>query len=255
MTATVSKGDISGSQLTVAYKDYNKDAAIRRFFVETDPTDNKTTVINAVYSAAGLTHDELTSLPLQTITATRVGIGKWLVICRYDRSVTTSLPIGSSLLVDCQTGFESMPIYTDYSYFSDGVPFGQVLASPDGIANTENQSGIERKAWQRPVLKLKWPFASGTHPAVNYRNAAGTLNSNALSVANVTNMFPAQTVRYDGFVCDTKATTNGPRYYGYHAMTYATNSAWVHQTLYQSGGQWQVKLERSYPVGNWVQPI
>ena len=253
MTATISKGDISGSQLSVAYKDYNKDAAIRRFFVEADASDDKTTVINAVYTNIGLTHDELTSLPLQTITATRIGIGKWLVIARYDRSVTTSLPIGSANLVDTQASVESMPIYTDYSNFSNGVPFGNVLATPDGLSNEKNASGIERKAWQRPVLKLKWPFAQGTHPALNYRNAPGTLNTATLTLGGGITLAP-QTVRYDGFVCDTKATTLGARYYGYHAMTYASDSAWVHQVLFWNGAQWQVRLDRSYPIGLWSQP-
>tara|TARA_A100001515_G_scaffold127829_2_gene113709 strand:- start:273 stop:1040 length:768 start_codon:yes stop_codon:yes gene_type:complete len=254
MTAVVTKSDISGSQLSLAYKDYNKDAAIRRFFVEADASDNKTTVITAVYNAIGLTHNEQSSLPLQTLTATRVGIGKWLVIARYDRSVTTSLPLGSSLLVDAQTAFESVTIYTDNSNYTDGVPFGSVLASPDALFQRNERSGVERKSWQRPVIRLKWPFAQGTHPLINYNTAAGTLNANALNIAGNVGLLPAQSVRYDGLVLDTKATTLGPRYYGYHAMTYAPNSSWLHQTLFWNGAQWAVRLEQSYPVGSWVAP-
>ena len=248
MTAIVSKGDIAGSELTVAYKDYNKDSAIRRFFVEADAGDTKATVINAVYSSIGLLHDELTSLPLQTLTATRIGIGKWLVIARYDRSVTTSLPISGNLLVDTETAFESMPVYTDYSAFSNGIPFGAVLCPASEIADATKRSSVERKIWQRPVLRLKYPFAEGIHPIVNFRNAAGTINSSAMVVSGVS--LPAQSVRYDGFVCDTKATTLGPRFYGYHSLTYSTNSAWQTQELYFDS-QWRVRLQTMYNVGSW----
>jgi len=249
MSASITKSDISGSQLTVAYKDYNKDSAIRRFFVDADPADTKADVINAVYGAIGLLHNELTSLPLQTLTATRIGIGKWLVIARYDRSVTTSLPIAASSLVDTQTAYEAMPIYTDYSTFSNGVPLGAVLCPASEITDATKRSSVERKVWQRPVLRMKWPFATGIHPAVNYRNAAGTLNTSQILVSG--QAFAPQTVRYDGFVCDSRATTAGARYYGYHALTYATDSAWQAQELYYDS-QWRVRLVKMYTVGSWT---
>ena len=253
MSATISKSDISGSSLTVSYRDYNKDAAIRRFFVEAAETDDKEVVISAVYGSISTHHNELTSLPLQSLTATRIGIGKWLVVGRYDRSVTAGLPLSSSLLTDVATAFESMPIYTDLSAFSFGIPNGQILTDFAGL--TGPRSGIERKIWQRPVLRLKWPFDTATHPAIGYRNAGGTTNTNAMGLAGAGTLLPAQSVRYDGFVCDSYATTSGVRYRGHHALTYSPSTSWKTQELtWQQGqtGGWVVNLVQAYATGTWV---
>jgi len=249
MTAILTKSDINGSSLTIGYRDWKKDAAIRRFFVQAAAADTKSAVISAVYASVSTHHNELTNLPLQSLTATRIGIGNWLVIGRYDRSVTQGLALNAPFLVDAASAFESMPIYTDYSNFQDGVPYGQVLATATSITQ-QQRSAVERKVWQRPVLRLKWPFETNIHPMNGYRNAGGTTNANGLTIGGSANTLPAQSVRYDGFVCDTYATTGGARYRGHHNLTYSPSSNWKSQNLFFDG-QWQVELVPMYRVGTW----
>lgn len=250
MSASVSKSDINGSSLTVSYRDYNKDAAIRRFFVEAAHSDDKEIVIGAVRSAVGTHHNELTTLPLQSLTATRIGIGKWLVVGRYDRSVTAGLPLSGSILTDVATAFESMPIYTDMSVFTDGIPNGAILTGFDGLVN-KNRSSIERKIWQRPVVRLKWPFDQSAHPMVAYKNAAGTTNKTALALGNSVGLLPSQSTRYDGFVCDSYATTSGVRYRGHHALTFSPSGNWKTQELTFTN-QWEINLVQTYVAGTWT---
>ena len=250
MTAVLTKSDINGSSLTIGYRDWKKDAAIRRFFVQAAAADTKSAVISAVYASVSTHHNELTNLPLQSLTATRIGIGNWLVIGRYDRSVTQGLPLTAPFLVDAATAFESMPIYTDYSNFEDGVPYGQVLTTPS-LIREQKRSAVERKVWQRPVMRLKWPFETATHPMNDYRNAAGTTNAGGLAIGGSANVLPAQSVRYDGFVCDTYATTTGARYRGHHNLTYSPSSSWKSQNLFWDTDQWAVELVPMYKVGTW----
>ena len=254
MSASVSKSDINGSSLTVSYRDYNKDAAIRRFFVEAAHSDDKEIVIAAVFASISTHHNELTTLPLQSLTASRIGIGTWLVVGRYDRSVTAGLPMSGSILTDISTAFESMPIYTDLSAFSNGIPNGQILTGFDGLTDP-NRSSIERKIWQRPVLRLKWPFDQSAHPMIGYRNAAGTTNKTALALGNQAGLLPAQSTRYDGFVCDSYATTTGVRYRGHHALTYSSSGTWKTQELtyiraFNTG--WVIDLVQAYATGSWT---
>tara|TARA_R110000824_G_scaffold150836_1_gene321574 strand:- start:3833 stop:4591 length:759 start_codon:yes stop_codon:yes gene_type:complete len=250
MSASVSKSDINGSSLTVSYRDYNKDAAIRRFFVEAAHSDDKEVVIGAVFASISTHHNELTTLPLQSLTASRIGIGKWLVVGRYDRSVTAGLPLSGSILTDVATAFESMPIYTTLSTFTDGIPNGEILTGFDGLTNP-SRSSVERKIWQRPVLRLKWPFDQSAHPMIGYRDAAGTTNKTALALGNSVGLLPAQSTRYDGFVCDSYATTNGVRYRGHHALTYSSSGNWKTQEL-TFNSEWEIKLVQAYAAGTWT---
>ena len=250
--ATVDKNDIKGSQLTFAYREYLKDSAIRRFYVTASSSDNKNSVITAVKTRIGDFHPELSNLPLQTITATRVGIYRWLVIAKYDRSVTFGLPTQGGRLAGTQTAFESLPIYTDLSNFEFGVPRGELAMPAINIGDPDKRSSIERKIWQRPVIKYKWPFDLGIHPSIYFRNAAGTLNQTQLLIGGISH--PARRMRYDGFVSKARYTRSGVRYTGFHSLTYSGQSEWLAQDLFYDDNnlRWDVELRDMYTVGSWA---
>ena len=251
--ATVTKSDIKGSSLLYAYRDYLKDSGIRRFYVTSGISDTKESVVSAVKTKIGDYHPEINNLPLQSITATRLGVQRWLVIAKYDRSVTFGLPTGGGILAGSQTAFESLPIYTDLSAFTDGFPNGELLC-PDEAARNDpaKRASIERKIWQRPVVKYKWPFDLGIHPAFNFRNAPGTLNKTVLLIGSQPH--DVGTVRYDGFVSKARYTRQGVRHTGYHSLTYSGSSAWLAQDLVhiEGDGGWQVIIRDMYYSGSWA---
>ena len=247
--ATVSKSDIKGSSLSYAYRDYLKDSGIRRFYVTSTTSDTKERVISAVKTRIGDYHPEINNLPLQSITATRLGVQRWLVIAKYDRSVTFGLPTGGGSLTNSQTAFESVPIYTDLSAFTDGFPDGELLCpDEENRNNPDKRASVERKIWQRPVVKYKWPFDLGIHPALYFRNAAGTLNNSTVLIGGQSH--DAGAVRYDGFVSKARYTRLGVRYTGYHSLTYSGQSAWLAQDLIFDGS-WQVVIREMYNTGSW----
>ena len=251
--ATLAKSDIKGSSLSYAYRDYLKDSGIRRFYVTSGTSDTKERVISAVKTRIGDYHPELNNLPLQTITATRLGVQRWLVIAKYDRSITFGLPTGGGFLAGSQTAFESVPIYTDLTRFENGFPNGELLC-PDEQTKQDpsKRAGIERKIWQRPVVKYQWPFDLGIHPAFYFRNAPGTLNKTVVLIGGQSHN--VGTVRYDGFVSKARYTRLGVRYTGYHSLTYSGASAWLAQDLVhiEGDGGWQVILRDMYYSGSWA---
>tara|TARA_R100001082_G_scaffold110915_2_gene92394 strand:+ start:9950 stop:10228 length:279 start_codon:yes stop_codon:yes gene_type:complete len=88
MTVSILAYDIPGSEMThYTGKDYKQQRAVRKFFVGST-TETKDTIINSVKTTIGTTHPHNfgvsnSNLPLQTMTASKVGRDRWIVTAQY----------------------------------------------------------------------------------------------------------------------------------------------------------------------------
>jgi len=223
MAVTVTKSDISGSSLTLAYKDFNKDQAVRRFYVEAATTDTKVDVLNAIYASIGTLHNTLTDLPLQTINVTRIGIGTWMATAIYNRSAASGLPQSNTLLAETSERFEytsvvatNVGLFNSPSAYENGLPAGPINMPSSALYNPFARNLIVRRKVPVPVSRVRIPFDRGVHPDINYANLLGTINANNVALFGAQFLCKRYELLFEGIECRSVATALGTRYGGYY---------------------------------------
>lgn len=263
MAVVIAKSDIVGSNLTLGYKDFNKDQALRKFYIEAATTDDKDAVLTALKNSIGLMHNELTDLPLQTINVIRIGIGTWMATAIYNRSAASGLPQTNTLMADLNETFEYVScvattggIFGSNDNYENGLPAGPINIPASLIHNPGARSAIVRTSIPVPVGRVKVPFERGVHPNINYAMLLGTTNKSA--VANLfgpTYSAKPHTLVFEGIQCKTVATATGIRYGGYyifkHRMTGFRSQVEYFESGFPTRGIWKWGWEFHNRAVNW----
>ena len=220
MTVTVVKSDIPGSQMSLGYRDFNKDAAVRKFYVTAATTDDKDDIFTAVFSAIGSFHNELTDLPLQTLTANRAGIGRWIVTAVYNRAAAGGLPQSGNVLSDMAASFtfETIVAKVDGSY-EEGLPAGPINMPASLLTDSKARGSIVRQQISVPLIKIKLPFSRGLHPLITYGSLVGKINSNQFQIVFGFNA-KINTLLFEGITSRAVATATGTVYAGTYNFLY-----------------------------------
>lgn len=223
--------DIPGSSLTIAFLNYERDSATRKFLVEsTGRADAITTVISSGLSGSAL-HPDNNALKADGITAQAVGKGRWIVTVQYARKNYGSIPSIITTLANIRMAYEGIEVYCSPSEFSNGLPFGgngREFVHPGGSFNADPKDPPKPWIYNRPVANIQLPFSTATFPS-NLIEDVGALNTGNFSIAGF-NASP-QTVRFDGM----ESKSVGPNYdfyipagatityYGTESYTYSPN--------------------------------
>lgn len=247
---TIISSDIPGSSLTIAFQNYERDAAVRKFLVESNTrADAIQTVITDSGALNGNTgHPDETALKADGITAQAVGPGRWLVTVQYVRNKYGSIPSTISTLVNLRMAYEGVEVFCTADEFVNGLPLGgnaRKFAYPGGPAGTSTDPQDPPKPWiyNRPVINVQVPFSETTFPQqamnnVGKINLAATIDFGTFTAAK-------GTVRYDG--AEMKAT--GPnydfyvptgadvRYYGTYSYTYSPYGWYKQKIEWDSGNE------------------
>jgi len=267
MTVSIVKSDISGSQMSVGYKDFNQDKAVRKFLVSTTATsEDKEDVVSEVFDQIGSLHNELTSLPLQSLTATRIGVMRWLVTAVYNRSAASGLPQTNTLIADTQTSHMTVQVCaSNVGHFNQPIKYEHGL--PAGPINMPKALWYSPTAEPRinwtlatvPVTKVRVPFDRGVHPDIVYGKLLGTVNATPFTLFGVSYTVKPNQLRFEGIHCKTVATATGYRYGGYYTLLYRP-SGFRHQVPFFGRGyledprlrpKWQWAWENMYNTTNW----
>jgi hypothetical protein len=245
---TIISSDIPGSSLTIAFQNYERDAATRKFLVDSwSRADAIETVISDAAALNGtVNHPDEGALKADGITAQAVGPGRWVVTVQYLRRKYGAIPSTVTGLVNLRMAYEGIEVYCTPDEFVGGLPFGgngKKFAYPGGNFSTDPRDPPKPWVYNRPVVNVQIPFSSTSFPDQALNNI-GKINLNAAIDFGTFNA-PTGTVRYDG--AEMKAT--GPsydfyvpsgakiRYYGTYSYTFSPNGFYKQRVDYDDSLQ------------------
>lgn len=255
--------DIPGSQLTIAYANYQQDSATRKFLVSaTDRAEAiSTTIANGDGDADALDygHPNESRLKVNQITATAVGPDRWMVTVQYVRNRFTGLPQagggGNVALFNSRVAYESVQVYCDPSVWADGLPSGP-FAYPRDLNTNPAQPPLPY-IWNRPVFVIEIPFSTSTNPIASGGALSeevvhvGQVNSSAVTL--FTAAFPAGTLRYDGMTLTSTANSAAAlgtvNYYGTKKFSYSTGGFYQQHLEFLTSGVWDFYNLTAYETG------
>jgi hypothetical protein len=254
---TVLASDISGSSLTIAFQNYERDAATRKFLVEaTSRADAINTIIgdaNALNNTVD--HPDESALKADGITAQAVGPGRWVVTVQYlRRPGYGTIPSTVTTLANLRMSYEGIEVFCTPRNMADGLPFGDgngtEFVYPGGPAGLSTDPQDPPKPWvfNRPVVNIQIPFSTGTFPSTAMQNVGGYNQTNTFNVGGF--VCPIGTVRYDG--AELRATgpsvggftppSSSVRYYGTYSYTYSPGGFYKQRITYNSSSsRWQAQ--------------
>lgn len=207
--------DIPGSSLTIAFQNYERDAATRKFLVASHSRADA--IQTVIQNAAGLnndsSHPDESALKADGVTAQAVGPGRWLVNVQYVRNKYGAIPSNATTLAQLRMSYEGIEVFCTPASFVNGLPFGNngtSFVNPGGPAGLSTDQRDPPKPWiyNRPVVNVQIPFSQTSFPNTALENV-GTLNTGNFSIGG----FSASpgTVRYDG----AELKSVGPSFSGY----------------------------------------
>lgn len=248
---TIISSDIPGSSLTIAFQNYERDSATRKFLVDSySRADAITTVISSADALNGtVNHPDENALKADAITAQAVGPGRWVVSVQYGKKKYGAIPTTITELANLRMAYEGVEVFCTPAQFQNGLPFGSngtQFVYPGGPAglSTDPQDAPRPWVYNRPVVSVQIPFSETAFPSSAMENV-GNLNSQVITVG--TFQCERGTLRYDG--AELKAT--GPsydfyvpsgatvRYYGTYSYTYSPSGFYKQRITWDSGSeQW-----------------
>lgn len=251
---TIISSDIPGSSLTIAFQNYERDSAVRKFLVASDSrADAITTVIsNAAALNNTVNHPDESALKADGITAQAVGPGRWLVSVQYVRNKFGAIPSTITTLTNLRMAYEGIEVFCSPRNFVNGLPFGvngTEFVYPGGPAGQSTDPQDPPKPWvyNRPVINVQVPFSTTTFNTDALANV-GKINTSTITFAGFT--AAVGTLRFDG--AEIKST--GPsydfyvpsgatvRYYGTDSYTYSPYGFYKQRLEWNSGSErWQAE--------------
>lgn len=248
---SIISSDIPGSSLTIAFQNYERDSATRKFLVESsNRADAISTVITNANALNGtVNHPDEAALKADAITAQAVGPSRWVVTVQYGKKKYGAIPSTITQLANLRMAYEGIEVFCSPSSFSNGLPFGNngtEFVYPGGPAGQSTDPQDPPRPWiyNRPVVSVQIPFSETAFPSSAMENV-GNINSQTITVG--TFACGVGTLRYDG--AELKAT--GPsydfyvpsgasvRYYGTYAYTYSPGGFYKQRIKWNSGSeQW-----------------
>jgi len=243
---TVIASDISGSSLTIAFQNYERDSATRKFLIESGSRADA--IQTVIQSANGLNnivgHPDESALKADAITAQAVGPGRWLVNVQYVRNKFGSIPSNASTLAQLRMSYEGIEVFCSPSQFVNGLPFannGTGFVTPGGPAGLSTDQKDPPKPWiyNRPIVNVQIPFSQTSFPNSAMQNIGG-LNQGNFSIGGFS--CAPNTVRYDGAELKSVGpsypgyTPSGAqiRYYGTFSYTYSPNGFYKQRLKWES---------------------
>ena len=166
--AQVLASDISGSQLTVAFQNYEQDSALRKFLVEADDRAEAITTLTSALSSAS--HPDESALLADKVTAQSVGRDRWLVSVQYVRKRFSPISAaGGSTKFNIRVAYEAMEVYCTPTEYLNGLPYGgqgRDFVKPGGPAGTNTNPNDKPSSWlaNLPVLNIQIPFYTTVNP-------------------------------------------------------------------------------------------
>jgi hypothetical protein len=248
---TVIASDISGSSLTIAFQNYERDAATRKFLVN---AYSRADAINTIISSGdGLNntvdHPDESALKADGITAQAVGPGRWVVTVQYlRRPGFGTIPSSIQTLANLRMSYEGIEVFCTPRNFANGLPFGDgnglEFVYPGGPAGLSTNDKDPPKPWiyNRPVVNIQIPFSTPTFPSTAM-TGVGSYNTAVFTVGGFN--CAIGTVRYDGAELRSTGPSVGGftppssavRYYGTYSYTYSPNGFYK-QRLKWSSDRW-----------------
>lgn len=224
--AQVLASDISGSQLTIAFQNYEQDSALRKFLVEADDRGEAITTVTSALTSAS--HPDEAALLADKITAQSVGSNRWLVSVQYVRKRFSPISTaGGATKYNIRVAYESMEVYCTPTEYVNGLPYGgqgRDFVKPGGPAGTNTDRNDKPSPWlaNLPVLNIQVPFSTTTNPiggsGLRVEQNVGRIGS--ITVGGVT----LNDVRFEGAefkaVQPTDTYSGSTRWYGVLNYTY-----------------------------------
>ncbi len=238
---SVLASDISGSSLTIAYQNYEQDAATRKFLVSADDRGEAITTVTT--ALVQVYHPDEANLFANQITAQSVGSDRWIVTVQYVRKRWSPAGSQSNPVYNVRISYEAVEVFCTPDLYQDGLPFGgngEDFVNPGGPAGQNTDPNDPPKPWvcNLPVLSIQVPFSTTTNPI-------SALTNNVGDIGNLTTP-SIQGVRFDGSEVKAVRPSAGgtTRYYGVENYTYR-RGGWVKQVL-----KWDTSA--GIESGKWV---
>jgi hypothetical protein len=266
------KLDLPGSTLTWGYESEQADRGVRKALVTDEPT--KESAINAAVNAAQSGGENLYStnnIPLQSATAIRLGVNRWLVDLNYARGRLSQRREASERYVSVTTLSDILtPVYLTTQNRLNGLPY-DTITSPDyqywyrmpyaqGTANTvygqDAATPPEPYMFRKPQLRITINYTSAIYTFGNGEVAkVGKSNQNVFPIAEIgaigANAFAQGELFYEGFDTDPRDISRfsaAIRFRYTPGGFYNQRLKWNNGATYPNDRYWYVANEASYEL-------
>ena len=263
--AEILESDIPGSNLTIAYTNWERDSAVRKFLVAAnDRAEAITTTVDGLQSSGDdYAHPNEAALRVDRVSSQAVGPKRWMVSVEYVRSPFTGFPASApKALYNLRVAYEAVSVYCTPEVYTNNLPFGSEDRPGMGFVKVVYEGRAESAPpspwiYNRPVLKLTVPYQSSTEPLqLNLTEAVGKVNDNevTIGVGGSAKKFKPGELRYDGSeiqasrASSTVGSLSYITYAGHHQFTGTSGGFWTQAVKFEAVDEDSHKEWQAYNV-------